>query len=535
MADTDSTWWWSAPGSPASTRCIACAGMGLRARVLEAGERRRRHVVLEPLPGRALRRGEPRLPVLVLRGAAARVALERALPRAGGDPPLPRARRGSLRPAPRHLARARASRRRSSTRTQGTWTVDDGGRRGAHRAALHHGDGLPVGARRSPRSPGRRRSRARSTTPAAGRTRASTSRASASRSSGPARRASSPSRSSPSRRPSSSCSSARRTSAPRPGTARWTRRPRARSSPDFDERRRRIRESMTSLALPEPTTRAPWRSPTRSAARARGTLRGGRAEHGRRVHRRHDRPRGERARRRVLPRARSASASPTRRSPRRSCRARYPWGTKRPCVDTDYYETFNRESVTLVDLRSEPLEEIVADGVRTRERTYRRRRHRLRDRLRRHDRRAERDRHPRPRRRPRYATSGPRARGPTSASGSPASRTCSSSRAPAARRCSATWSCRSSSTSTGSPTRSATCASTGLRTIEPTAEAQDAWVAHVAEIADFTLVSKANSWYMGANVPGKPRVFMPYLGGVGPYAQRCEEIAAAGYEGFALA
>jgi cyclohexanone monooxygenase len=40
---------------------------------------------------------------------------------------------------------------------------------------------------------------------------------------------------------------------------------------------------------------------------------------------------------------------------------------------------------------------------------------------------------------------------------------------------------------------------------------------------------------MGANVPGKPRVFMPYLGGVGPYAQRCREIADAGYEGFALA
>jgi cation diffusion facilitator CzcD-associated flavoprotein CzcO len=75
----------------------------------------------------------------------------------------------------------------------------------------------------------------------------------------------------------------------------------------------------------------------------------------------------------------------------------------------------------------------------------------------------------------------------------------------------------------------------GLRSMEPTAEAQDAWVAHVADIANFTLVTKADSWYMGANVPGKPRVFMPYLGSVGPYAQRCREIADAGYEGFALA
>ena len=60
-------------------------------------------------------------------------------------------------------------------------------------------------------------------------------------------------------------------------------------------------------------------------------------------------------------------------------------------------------------------------------------------------------------------------------------------------------------------------------------------MAHVAEVADFTLMTQADSWYMGANVPGKPRVCMPYLGGVGPYAQRCREIAEAGYEGFALA
>jgi cyclohexanone monooxygenase len=44
----------------------------------------------------------------------------------------------------------------------------------------------------------------------------------------------------------------------------------------------------------------------------------------------------------------------------------------------------------------------------------------------------------------------------------------------------------------------------------------------------------ANSWYVGANVPGKPRVFMPYVGGVVPYRRKCEEVAAAGYEGFRL-
>ena len=71
--------------------------------------------------------------------------------------------------------------------------------------------------------------------------------------------------------------------------------------------------------------------------------------------------------------------------------------------------------------------------------------------------------------------------------------------------------------------------------IEATPEAENGWVAHVNEVADMTLYPQANSWYLGANVPGKPRVFMPYVGGVGPYRQICNDIAAKGYEGFALA
>jgi cyclohexanone monooxygenase len=57
---------------------------------------------------------------------------------------------------------------------------------------------------------------------------------------------------------------------------------------------------------------------------------------------------------------------------------------------------------------------------------------------------------------------------------------------------------------------------------------------HVAEVAEMTLFPRAASWYVGANVPGKPRVFMPYVGGVGPYRERCAEVAANGYEGFEL-
>jgi cyclohexanone monooxygenase len=75
----------------------------------------------------------------------------------------------------------------------------------------------------------------------------------------------------------------------------------------------------------------------------------------------------------------------------------------------------------------------------------------------------------------------------------------------------------------------------GATTIEATVEAEDEWVDHVGQVADLTLFSHANSWYLGANIPGKKRVFMPYVGGVGPYRQRCAEVAARGYEGFALA
>ncbi len=71
--------------------------------------------------------------------------------------------------------------------------------------------------------------------------------------------------------------------------------------------------------------------------------------------------------------------------------------------------------------------------------------------------------------------------------------------------------------------------------IEAEPAAQDAWVEHVNEAADRTLFPRANSWYVGANVPGKARVFMPYAGGVVPYRRKCDEVAARGYEGFRCA
>src|SRR5262249_43235213 len=73
-----------------------------------------------------------------------------------------------------------------------------------------------------------------------------------------------------------------------------------------------------------------------------------------------------------------------------------------------------------------------------------------------------------------------------------------------------------------------------LATIEATIDAENEWVAHVNDVANATLFPLANSWYVGANIPGKPRVFMPYIGGFPVYKQRCDEIAASGYQGFAF-
>jgi cation diffusion facilitator CzcD-associated flavoprotein CzcO len=77
----------------------------------------------------------------------------------------------------------------------------------------------------------------------------------------------------------------------------------------------------------------------------------------------------------------------------------------------------------------------------------------------------------------------------------------------------------------------------GKTTIDAVPQAQDEWVAHVNEVVGGTLLPTANSWYMSANIPGKPRAFLPYLGpeGVGGYRRKCGEVAAKGYEGFELA
>jgi cyclohexanone monooxygenase len=72
----------------------------------------------------------------------------------------------------------------------------------------------------------------------------------------------------------------------------------------------------------------------------------------------------------------------------------------------------------------------------------------------------------------------------------------------------------------------------GAARIEAAAPAAAAWTEHVQQVAQGTLHPTAATWYMGANIPGKPRVFLPYIGGVGAYRARCDQVAADGYPGF---
>jgi cyclohexanone monooxygenase len=74
----------------------------------------------------------------------------------------------------------------------------------------------------------------------------------------------------------------------------------------------------------------------------------------------------------------------------------------------------------------------------------------------------------------------------------------------------------------------------GIEHIAPRLDFEDDWVSHVSELAGYTLFVQAPSWDMGANIPGKPRIFMPYVGGVGAYRQKCAQVAADGYPGFDL-
>src|SRR6516162_5108714 len=211
----------------------------------------------------------------------------------------------------------------------------------------------------------------------------------------------------------------------------------------------------------------------------------------------------------------------------------YPIGTKRICIDTDYFETFNRPNVTLVDIKINPITEILPSAVRAGAKDY-------------------------------EIDALVLATGFDAMTGSVAK---IDIRGRGGLTLNRKWAEGPKNylglmsvgfpnlfiiTGPGSPSVLsnmivsieqhvawiADCMSHmrahGLDAIEAEQQAEEKWVAHVNEVAHTTLYPQANSWYMGANIPGKPRIFMPYIGGVGLYRQICNDVVARGYEGFAM-
>jgi cation diffusion facilitator CzcD-associated flavoprotein CzcO len=210
----------------------------------------------------------------------------------------------------------------------------------------------------------------------------------------------------------------------------------------------------------------------------------------------------------------------------------HPYASKRPPIDTDYFETFNRDNVDLVDVRAAPIEQITPRGIRTRDAEY-------------------------PLDIIVFATG---------FDGMTGSLLRMDIRGRGELSLAKEWAAGPRNylglqvagfpnlfmvTGPGSP--SVLCnmpvaieqhvewitdciahmRKLGLTRIEPSTQAVNSWVAQVNEAAEATLLPQAkHSWYLGANVPGKPRVFMPYAGGMARYRKICAEVAARNYEGF---
>ena len=212
---------------------------------------------------------------------------------------------------------------------------------------------------------------------------------------------------------------------------------------------------------------------------------------------------------------------------------RHPIGTKRVCLDSGYYATYNQPHVTLVDLRKAPLRGFTSSGLQTEHATYQldamvfatgfdamtgallaidirgREGRTLRE----------------------HWAAGPRTLLGLMSSGFPNLFFVTGPGSPSVL--SNVIVCIEQHVDWIADCLAA-LAPRQAASIEATVNAEDDWVAHVNQVADRTLFPVANSWYLGANVPGKPRVFMPYVGGVGPYRKICDEVAASGYQGFAI-
>jgi cyclohexanone monooxygenase len=211
----------------------------------------------------------------------------------------------------------------------------------------------------------------------------------------------------------------------------------------------------------------------------------------------------------------------------------YPYGTKRPPLETNYYEVFNQDNVTLVDIKTTPIESITETGVRTADAEYEFDIIVLatgfdamtgplmklgivgRDGLKLSDKWAH----------------GPRTYLGLTVSGFPNLFLITGPQSPSVLY--------NMPLAIEDHVDFAAEAITymrdrGLDVIEATLESEDNWVAHALEISSKTLLPETDSWYMGANIPGKPRICLLYVGGAPAYRATCDDVVANGYAGFTL-
>jgi cyclohexanone monooxygenase len=215
------------------------------------------------------------------------------------------------------------------------------------------------------------------------------------------------------------------------------------------------------------------------------------------------------------------------------CPTDYPIGTKRICLDTRYFETYNRANVTLVDIRKSAVEAVTTAGIRTHDEEYELDSiifatgfDALTGALLAIDIKGQGD----------LALRQKWAEGPRNYLGlmvhgypnlftliGPGSPSVLSNVVHSIEQ-HVDWvtDCI------------AYLREHSIARIQPQAEAEEQWVDHVREVANTTLYPSAASWYMGANIPGKPRVFLPYIGGTNTYRRICDEVAAKNYRGFLL-
>ena len=211
----------------------------------------------------------------------------------------------------------------------------------------------------------------------------------------------------------------------------------------------------------------------------------------------------------------------------------HPFGSKRALIDTNYFDTYNRENVELVDIRHSPIQEITPKGIRTQDQefefdaivfatgfdtmtgTFFKMNIRGRNDVALKDKWSE----------------GPKTYLGLQSAGFPNMFMITGPGSP--------------SVLTNMPVAIEQhiewiagfvdyMRKHNIEAVEPNADAETAWESHVREVVEPTMFMLANSWYFGANIPGKPRVFTPYAGGMGTYRKRCNEIAENGYEGFIL-